>query len=229
MYSRRRYRPSPVLVVALLIASSALASAAVAGGLGSSKQQGRSAKASGKAALHPADRGPRGPRGPRGRAGPPGPSGPQGAEGPAGPRGPQGAQGAQGAQGLQGPTGIEQVTLVQTRATVPGGFSEASVAFVDATCPSGMTAIAGSFGSDAGIVFVSGVGDAAGTSWTVGVDNFASDFAANVIVIAHCALNVTMNVSSKAAGPSREALREARLARDHAALEARVAPLAEEE
>jgi hypothetical protein len=226
MYSRRRYRPSPVLVVAFLIASSALASAAVAGGLGGSKQQGRSAKASRTAAVHPTARGPRGPRGPRGKAGP---SGPQGAQGPAGPRGPQGPQGAQGAQGPQGPTGIEHVTLVQTRGTVPGGFSEASVAFVDATCPSGMTAIAGSFGSDAGLVFVSGVGDAAGTSWTVGVDNFASDFTANVIVIAHCASNVTMNVASKSAGAFRDDLRDARLARDRAALATGVAPPAEEE
>jgi hypothetical protein len=121
------------------------------------------------------------------------------------------------------------VTLVQTRATIPGGFSEASVAFVDSSCPSGMTAVAGSFGSDSGIVFVSGIGDAAGTGWTVGVDNFGSDFTANVIVIAHCASNVTMNVASKAAGPSRAALREARLVRDRAALATGVAPPAEEE
>ena len=226
MYSRRRYRPSLILVVAFLIASAALASAAVAGGLGSSNQHRGSAKASGTAAVHPNARGPRGPRGLRGKVGPSGPSGPQGPQGPIGPRG---QEGAQGVQGPQGPTGIEHVTLVQTRATVPGGFSEASVAFVDATCPSGMTAVAGSFGSDSGIVFVSGIGDAAGTKWTVGVDNFASDFTANVLVIAHCATNVTMTVASKAAGAPRSNLRDARLARDRAALEPGVAPLAEEE
>jgi hypothetical protein len=218
MHHRTRYRPSGILVFAFLIVSAGLASAAGAGGLSSSKQHLRSAVADRTTAAHPAVRGPRGPRGPRGKEGPQGPPGQQGVQGP---QGPQGSQGLQGLQGPQGPTGNEHLTLVRTQTTVPGGFSPASVALVDAVCPPGMVAIAGSFGFDSGIVFVSGI-NAGGTKWTVGLDNFGSDFTANIDVYAHCAPNVTVNVASKDAAPMRsQALREERLARDRAAWAAR--------
>lgn len=122
---------------------------------------------------------------------------------------------------MQGATGVEHLTLVHTRTTVPGDFSSASVAFVDAVCPAGMVAIAGSFGFDSGIVFVSSIGDAAATKWTIGLDNFGFTYTANVDVYAHCAPNVTVEIAAKTATPvSHEELREARLAQDRA-MEAR--------
>jgi Collagen triple helix repeat (20 copies) len=221
MQSRSHYLPSPILVVAFLIVSAGLSSAAVAGGLSGAKQHRPSAAAV-AAAADPVARGPRGPRGPRGKQGPAGPQGQQGAQGTQGLPGRQGPQGAQGAQGSQGATGIEHLTLVHTRTTVPGDLSSASVAFVDAVCPAGMVAIAGSFGFDSGIVFVSGIGDAAATKWTIGLDNFGFTYTANVDVFAHCAPNVTVEIAAKTATPvSHEELREARLAQDRAAMEAR--------
>lgn len=218
MQSRSRYLPSPVLVVAFLIVSAGLSSAAVAGGLSGAKQN-RPSAAAGAAGADPVARGPRGPRGPRGKQGPEGPRGQQGAQGT---QGLPGRQGAQGPQGSQGETGIEHLTLVHTSTTVPGDFSSASVAFVDAVCPAGMVAIAGSFGFDSGIVFVSGIGDAAATKWTIGLDNFGFTYTANVDVFAHCAPNVTVEIAAKTATPvSHEELREARLAQDRAAMEAR--------
>ena len=221
MQSRSRYLPSPILVVAFLIVSAGLSSAAVAGGLSGAKQH-RPSAAAGAAAADPVARGPRGRRGPRGKQGPEGPPGQKGAQGTQGLPGPQGAQGPPGPSGPQGPTGIERLTLVHTRTTVPGDLSSASVAFVDAVCPAGMVAIAGSFGFDSGIVFVSGIGDAAATKWTIGLDNFGFTYTANVDVFAHCAPNVTVEMAAKTATPlSHEELREARLAEDRAALEAR--------
>ena len=211
------YRPSPVRVVAVLIASAALTSAAVAGGTSGSNQR-QSAAGSSKAA-HPASRAPRGPRGPRGKDGPPGPQGPKGEQGP---QGPQGLQGQQGLQGPQGSTGIERLTLAHTRATVPGGLTDDSVALVSAACPAGTVAIAGSFGFDSGIVFVSAIGDAAGSKWTVGLDNLGGMYTATVDVFAHCAPNVAINMASKTASPVRnEALRQARLSQARAEGEAR--------
>ena len=218
MQSRSRYLPSPILVVAFLIVSAGLSSAAVAGGLSGAKQH-RPSAATGAGAADPVTRGPRGRRGPRGKQGPAGPQGQQGAQGT---QGLPGRQGPQGEQGPQGATGIEHLTLVHTRTTVPGDFSSASVAFVDAVCPAGMVAIAGSFGFDSGIVFVSGIGDAAATKWTIGLDNFGYTYTANVDVFAHCAPNVTVEIAAKTATPvSREDLRENRLAEDRAAMEAR--------
>ena len=85
-----------------------------------------------------------------------------------------------------------------------------------------MVAIAGSFGFDSGIVFLSGIGDAAATKWTIGLDNFGFTYTANVDVFAHCAPNVMVEIAEKTATPvSHEELREARLAEDRAAMEAR--------
>ena len=85
-----------------------------------------------------------------------------------------------------------------------------------------MVAIAGSFGFDSGIVFSSGIRDAAATKWTIGLDNFGFTYTANVDVFAHCAPNVIVEIAEKTATPvSHEELREARLAEDCAAMDAR--------
>ena len=185
MQSRSRYLPSPVLVVAFLIVSAGLSSAAVAGGLSGAKQN----RPSTAAGAHSRPVGARAERAARaqGQAGTGGAAGTARRARNAGAPGAAGAAGGARAQGLQGETGVEHLTLVHTRTTVPGDFSSASVAFVDAVCPAGMVAIAGSFGFDSGIVFVSSIGDAAATKWTIGLDNFGFTYTANVDVYANCA------------------------------------------
>ena len=74
-----------------------------------------------------------------------------------------------------------------------------------------MVAIAGSFGFYLGIVFLIGIGDAAATNWTIGLDNFGFRYTANADVFAHCAPNVTVEIAAKTAAPvSHEGLRDAR-------------------
>lgn len=74
-----------------------------------------------------------------------------------------------------------------------------------------MVAIAGSFGFDSGIVFLSGIGDAAATKWTIGLDSFGFTYTANADVFAHGAPNVTVEIAPKTATPvSHEGLRDAR-------------------
>ena len=214
MQSRSRYLPSPVLVVAFLIVSAGLSSAAVAGGLSGAKQHRPSRQ---RERQQPTRRR----EGREGRAGPGASRDRRGRRaGRARNAGAPGAAGAPGCARAARVAGRDRHRGLDARAHEDDGAGRPFLR-IGRLRRSGLSGWDGcdrrQLGFDSGIVFVSGIGDAAATKWTIGLDNFGFTYTANVDVFAHCAPNVTVEMAAKTATPvSHEELREARLAEDRA-------------
>ena len=101
-------------------------------------------------------------------------------------------------------------------------LSSASVAFVDAVCPAGMVAIAGSFGFDSGIVFVERDRRRGGNEVDDRPATTSDSRTRRTSTCSRTALRTSsVEIAEKTATPvSHEELREARLAQDPA-MEAR--------